>query len=483
MWPAAAALAAIVLFALTLHGFGVIRVAQGALVSARSALAVMADSTLADDDKEVAIQQTAIALLGSAAGIVVRSLACLAASAVPIYAVAVAGLGSTGDAFGFLARWDVIVVSSLVIGGLMYRVARRPPSESAYSAMDRAVHGLAFSRPFVQLTAADLEDSMFGRDIEAVKDRPPLFVTSLPRAGTTVLLEALATVPGLATHRYRDMPFVMAPLLWSRLSGPFARPGGVRERAHGDGIEVGYDSPEAFEEVLWRTFWPGKYHGDRIELWQAADSDPEVADFFRRHFRKIVALRCAGQGRYVSKNNANIARLELLPRMFPGATVVVPVREPLEHAASLLRQHENFLDRHARDPFVKRYMEDIGHLEFGALHRPFGFDGFAALAAGLTPRDPDYWLAYWIAGNRTVLAHAAGLLVLPQDRLAGAPQPVMDALCRTIGVEPQDFSGRFRAVAKQADAGRYDPGLVGEAGRVYAALQARADDWMGTGRR
>ena len=29
------------------------------------------------------------------------------------------------------------------------------------------------------------------------------------------------------------------------------------ERAHGDGMTIGYDSHEAFEEVLWRAFWPG----------------------------------------------------------------------------------------------------------------------------------------------------------------------------------------------------------------------------------
>ena len=61
-----------------------------------------------------------------------------------------------------------------------------------YSRLDRLVHRLAFARPAVQLSAADMEDGMFARDIAGVALDRPIFVTSLPRAGTTVLLTALA---------------------------------------------------------------------------------------------------------------------------------------------------------------------------------------------------------------------------------------------------------------------------------------------------
>ncbi len=367
----------VLLFLIAFYGLGVIRVARGALSQTRGAVAVMRDQDLAEDDKEAAVRRAALGLLAATASIVVRSIGCLLISAIPIYALAAVGVTTPEAVFAFLSRWDVILISSAVIAGGMYWASRSGGSVgSGYSAMDRSVHRLAFARPFVQLAAADLEDTVFRRDVEDVPDRPPLFVTSLPRAGTTVMLTALHGVPGVATHLYRDMPFVMAPLLWSRLSGAFAKPGGVRERAHGDGIEVGYDSPEAFEEVIWRAFWPDKFRQDHIELWRETDARDDASAFFRRHFRKIVALRCDGEGRYVSKNNGNIARLDLLPVMFPGAHIVVPLRDPIEHAASLLRQHENFAEQHARDPFVKRYMRDIGHLEFGELHTPIAFDGF-----------------------------------------------------------------------------------------------------------
>jgi hypothetical protein len=198
---------------------------------------------------------------------------------------------------------------------------------SAYSRLDRLVHRIAFSAPAVQLAAADLEKHTRGYK-SASADRP-IFITSLPRAGTTVLLEAFHQLPGMATHLYRDMPFVMAPILWSTISKGFRKPAKMAERAHKDGLQVGYDSPEAFEEILWRTFWPGKYASGQIGLWTESDRDEEGEAFLRDHIRKIIALRCpdqVAQGRYISKNNGNIARLELIVALFPAGEILVPLR-------------------------------------------------------------------------------------------------------------------------------------------------------------
>src|SRR5439155_5123580 len=172
---------------------------------------------------------------------------------------------------------------------------------------------------------ADIEATMYGSRYRNIAVQKPVFVTSLPRAGTTLVLQMLTDVAALATHKYRDMPFVLAPVLWETLSRGFRRPSELRERAHGDGVLVGYDSAEAFEEVLWKTFWPQKYKNDRIELWAPNESADEFRDFFREHMQKIIALRSAGesrQRRYVSKNNANVARIGLLRRLFPDSIFV-----------------------------------------------------------------------------------------------------------------------------------------------------------------
>ncbi len=160
-----------------------------------------------------------------------------------------------------------------------------------YAALDRLLHRIAFGNSVVQQVASDIENGVFRDSYASVQAGRPIFITSLPRAGTTLLLEVLSQFPSLGTHTYRDMPFVMAPLLWSRVSTAFRKRAALNERAHQDGMQVGFDSPAAFEEVLWRTFWPEKYAETGTHLWDAADGKPEAQAQLVEHMKKIVALR------------------------------------------------------------------------------------------------------------------------------------------------------------------------------------------------
>jgi len=276
-------------------------------------------------------------------------------------------------------------------------------SASPYSRLDRLTHRVAFGHRAVQDILAEIEATAFGK---LWRDQPlvrPIFITSLPRAGTTLLLEVLARVASVATHTYRDMPFVRAPILWNRLSGRFRARGQATERAHGDGMMISIDSPEAFEETVWIASFADHYRGHGIRLWHAPA--PGFAAELADHMRRIVVLRCGGMSpgaRYLSKNNANIARVGVLRSAFPDAHILVPLRDPLAQARSMLRQHLRFVERHAEDRFAQRYMADIGHFEFGALHRPILFDGVDELASRHDPGQLEYWIGYWIAACATL---------------------------------------------------------------------------------
>jgi hypothetical protein len=344
--------------------------------------------------------------------------------------------------------------------------------ELNYSSLDRLLHRVAFAGPSVQLAAADMEQTLFQAEYRAARGARPIFITSLPRAGTTLMLEALNQFPSLATHTYRDMPFVMAPIIWSRLSSSFRKPADLKERAHGDGMEVGYDSPEAFEEILWRTFWPEKYSATGIALWTADDRKSDAQAFFVEHMKKIVALRRPDRlsdGRYISKNNGNIARLELIGRMFPDAKIVVPLRRPAEHVRSLLHQHRSFLKMHKETPFVRRYMGDIGHYEFGELHRLIAFPDVDALTRGRDPLTPDYWLGYWIAAFEYVLKHKEKVLVVSYENTCRNARGALSSLCAHLDIQEED------TLPKAAALFRGEPSSKG--GRLDAdpALLERAD--------
>ena len=180
-----------------------------------------------------------------------------------------------------------------------------------------------------------------------------IFITGLARSGTTILLNALYKSNIFASLSYADMPFVLAPNLWSKIS--FNKKNlELKERAHGDGIKVSTESPEAFEEVFWHTF--------------AAENHDELGEKFRVYVGNI--LYKYKKERYLSKNNQNIKRVELINSIFINSKILIPFREPIQHAYSLLTQHKKFIEDSKNDKFISKYMKWIGHTEFGPNYIP-----------------------------------------------------------------------------------------------------------------
>src|SRR6185436_7446572 len=89
-----------------------------------------------------------------------------------------------------------------------------------YSWMDRLLCRMSFRGIEIQKSLADIEDRILGNEAVWKPAQKPVFITGLPRAGTTLLLEILAK-SGFATHSYRSMPFVLCPLLWNLVSRSF----------------------------------------------------------------------------------------------------------------------------------------------------------------------------------------------------------------------------------------------------------------------
>jgi hypothetical protein len=346
-----------------------------------------------------------------------------------------------------------------------------------YSSIDRLLHRLAFATAPVQIEMADLEDRIFKQDLAGIRVDRPVFITALPRAGTTLLLELCVALDEFASHCYRDMPFVLLPMMWDRLSRRFRRSDAPIERAHGDGMMVGLDSAEAFEEMIWKVQWPAHYLADRIVPWNES-TNREFAEVFRRHLKKVVKLRqrnAALVPRYVSKNNGSIARTGAVLECCPDATIVVVMREPVQHAASLLRQHRQFLDIHAHDRFAREYMEGIGHLEFGANLRPIDFDSWLSSAQHRDPTTLNFWLAYWVAAYRHLLARRRTLHFLPYDWFCSCPDEGLDRLAAVLDIRDRQTWMAQRTRVKAAgrhgvDTSGLDHRLLSQANELYESI-------------
>ena len=201
-----------------------------------------------------------------------------------------------------------------------------------------------------------------------VIDRP-VYVAALPRSGTTILTEMLAQHPHLTSHRYSDFPNVWTPywrnylLQRSRTGAPQKKP-----RAHQDRILVNNDSPEAVEEVLWMHFFPGRHDAAVNQVLDGQARNDAFDVFYTQHILKLLAVRKAK--RYLAKGNYNIARIRYILALYPDAKFLVPVRDPVHHVASLMKQHALFTRAAGGDPRVPRQMALSGHFEFGPLRVP-----------------------------------------------------------------------------------------------------------------
>ena len=293
-------------------------------------------------------------------------------------------------------------------------------------------------------------------------------MTGLARAGTTILLRELHATEQFGSLRYADMPFVLAPNLWAGISSSARKDFSPIERAHGDGIAVNLDSPEAFDEVFWRIFHGKDYI--RPDGLLPHRPGPEAIARYRDLIRLV--LRRSGKNRYLAKGNNNILRLATLARAMPDCTFLLVIREPLAHADSLLRQHRRSAD--STDSFRQDYIRWLAHHEFGSDHRPFRFE---ELPAG-DPDRPEYWLATWLACYRElepVAESCPNVLVVPYERLCSEPG-TWAALCEKIDIDVVERREIDVVASAAPDPGNHD--LAAAAESLYARYQRLAQAWL-----
>jgi hypothetical protein len=273
----------------------------------------------------------------------------------------------------------------------------------------------------------------------------PIYVTGLARSGSTILLELLAAHPDVATHRYKDFPLLQIPVWWNWfLDRASKRETAPVERAHKDRIQITPDSPEAMEEILWMAFF-AKCHDPTVSnVLGEGDSAPEFEAFYRHHVRKLLLVR--GGKRYLAKGNYNISRMGYLRKLFPDARFVVPVRDPVGHIASLMKQHRLFCDEETRDPRILDYMRRAGHFEFGLNRRPINLgdaDTVRRIEALWQAGDEiEGWAVYWAAVYGFVAdtiendaAAARQTLLVDYEELCQEPQHVLARVYRHVELE------------------------------------------------
>ncbi len=339
------------------------------------------------------------------------------------------------------------------------------PDAPRISSIDRFAGAVATRWPGLGRRLADIETRAVRADIVDVRIERPIYVCGVARAGSTLLLELLAEVPGVTTHRYADYPGLWTPYWWNWLRSrlPLPRSAPV-ERAHRDRIAVTRESPEAFEEVLWMHFFSGRHDPTVDQVLGADRVDSAFAEFYRDHLRKLLAIR--GATRYLAKANYNLSRIDYLLTLFPEARFVVAIREPQSHIASLIKQDRLFTQWSVQRPDIARQLARTGHFEFGPDKRAINYGDTAAAEAIRASFDAGrtvegyarQWAAAygWFAAR---LANDAALarqcILVDYGRLCSDPIQTMSTVYAHVGVDTATAQAILRRQAGRIAAPDY----------------------------
>ena len=213
-------------FLAVIHVLGLVRRASVTFDLSRRALADLRNPELDDDAKEKALQAHARGLFGVFFVVVLTFAVAFFLPLGVLWLLDAVGILSYDGAMDVAMSWPFLVVSAVVIVAAVLVLRHRRKNrefEHEYSTLDRLLHRVVFRTRGAQVAIADMEDKICGERLDAIENAKPVLITALPRAGTTLLLDLVSDLPEFGSHVYRDMPFVLCPMFWNRLSRRFRR--------------------------------------------------------------------------------------------------------------------------------------------------------------------------------------------------------------------------------------------------------------------
>ena len=126
--------------------------------------------------------------------------------------------------------------------------------------------------------------------------------------------------------------------------------------------------------------------------------------------------------------------------------MIVPFRKPLMQSVSLLNQHKRTLSLQKRDPFIRHYMNWLGHHEFGSDHKPFNLANMQSNHYDL--QSIDYWLEQWMETYLYLLkcyeTFSRSIIFTCYEELCGDSGMSWKLLLRKLNVEHSQERTEFR---------------------------------------
>jgi hypothetical protein len=279
---------------------------------------------------------------------------------------------------------SIYFYGSMIIGSFSLFLFK---SKSNYSYWSRLLHSLILDNYNIGRILFQKEFQKVNKRHLLVSKEPFVIVSGLARAGTTALTNLLYDNDFFHSINYSNVPFLLAPNYWSKIYSP--KKSVKKERAHGDKVLFSERSIEALEEYFFKVFLNDQYIKENFLLKHEVPQN--IIDKYinyQRYFQKKPNTT------YLAKNNNFLLRYESFLKNDVNFKLILICRNPIDHSRSLLNQHERFVEMQKSDGFVLKYMDWLGHHEFGLNQKYFRFK--KGLDTSYTKTNLNYWLSIWI---------------------------------------------------------------------------------------
>jgi hypothetical protein len=367
-------------------------------------------------------------------------------------------------------------------------ISKPATTPSAKSERFSVPAGLYWFVRFVNLTAplfmelGQLESKALASRMAAIPIDRPIYILGLPRAGTTISAQMLSEHPDVTTHRYSDFVLPYAPWCWNRLFPklPINALRSPVERVNRDRLQVTRDSSEGVEEMIWQRFFSHLHDSSRCNVLDNDTLNSGFERFFKDHIRKLLLVR--GRSRYVSKNNPCVMRMRYLRRIFPDARFLLYIRNPIDHAASVIKQDRLFADLARDDRRMIRMNKMNGFHEFGPNYVPVNVGNDAVIqeicrcrSEGRLARARALQWASVFGFIIEQLRHdpelASAVCVVRYEDLCAKPAETIDRILAHTGLSPDLFAPvRTRYMSKLSLPDYYRPNFSVEERAEIIAL-------------
>jgi omega-hydroxy-beta-dihydromenaquinone-9 sulfotransferase len=201
-------------------------------------------------------------------------------------------------------------------------------------------------QPFLQL-----DNLLYGQDLNQITIEKPIFIIGCHRSGTTILYDTMAQHPDLAYFTNGSAFLPNIPVLSHKIGEMFGLNQVELERFIEDGIN--YSSSTPSEGIrIWENYLPThpgfNHHLD--ESYENLEMEAYLTSTIQKH------LKMFNRKRFLNKNPDNSLRMRYIKKLFPDAYFVHIVRDGRAVGSSLIRTRQKAVDFFGPDhPHVNHY--------------------------------------------------------------------------------------------------------------------------------